>query len=110
MTNKTKLWLKLSVGIILSFSFFKVDAQTTPILGVDKVLSTVANRQGAEAKESVYLQFDKPYYSAGDTIWYKAYVFDAASLGSTTKSGLLHINISNEKGETVYQLDAQLQR
>ncbi|SDD83396.1 hypothetical protein SAMN05216464_102719 [Mucilaginibacter pineti] len=101
MTNKAKFCLALSVVIIISFKVFKSAAQTAPTGGIDNVLSAVANRQIAEAKESVYLQFDKPYYSAGDTIWYKAYVFDAASLGSTTKSGLLHINISNEKGEIV---------
>lgn len=98
MVFKMRFWIALSLGIIINFTVLTATAQTT---AVADALSSISKKQIAEARESVYMQFDKPYYTSGDTIWYKAYVFDASSFNSSTKSGLLHIDVSDEKGEKV---------
>ncbi|WP_426672123.1 carboxypeptidase-like regulatory domain-containing protein [Mucilaginibacter sp. McL0603] len=53
--------------------------------------------------EKAYLQFDKPYYALGDTIWFKAYLLNAPSLMLSAKSGLLHIDIGNDSGRLIKQ-------
>jgi hypothetical protein len=53
--------------------------------------------------EKLYVQFDKPYYTINDTIWFKTYLLNASSLLFSTKSGLLHIDINNDSGKMVKQ-------
>jgi hypothetical protein len=54
----------------------------------------------ARPAEKLYLQFDKPYYTVGDTVWFKAYVLNGASLTATDKSGLLYIDLVTDSGKT----------
>lgn len=49
-------------------------------------------------REKAYLQIDKPYYRPGDTLWFKAYVVDATSLGATPRSGLLYVEVADARG------------
>jgi hypothetical protein len=58
---------------------------------------------GQYPAEKAYLQFDKPYYALGDTVWFKAYLLNAPSLMLSAKSALLHIDISNDSGRLVKQ-------
>lgn len=55
------------------------------------------------AAEKVYLQLDKQDYAAGDTIWLKAYLFNAASHALSSHSGLLHLALVNDSNKVVKQ-------
>ncbi len=46
--------------------------------------------------EKLYLQFDKPYYAVGDTIWFKAYLFHAPTLALSAKSGIMYVDVFND--------------
>jgi hypothetical protein len=52
-------------------------------------------------QEKVYLQTDKPYYSAGEDIWFKAYVVNATTLGSTTLSQFVYVELINKSDSVV---------
>ena len=43
--------------------------------------------------ERAYLQFDKPYYAAGDTIWFKAFVTLGDKHKLSDRGGILHIDL-----------------
>src|SRR5580698_4540273 len=45
------------------------------------------------AMEQAYLHFDKPYYAAGDTIYFKAYVTIGERLDLSQLSGILHVDL-----------------
>ncbi len=45
--------------------------------------------------EKAYLQFDRPYYVAGDTIYFKAYVTEGARHKLSGLSGVLHVDLIN---------------
>jgi len=45
--------------------------------------------------EKAYLHFDKPYYAAGDTIYFKAYVTLGEKHQLSNLSGVLHIDLIN---------------
>ena len=54
--------------------------------------------------EKLYLQTDKSSYTIGDTMWFKAYVFDAAYLSATSKSGLLYVEIADDSNNVVKRI------
>jgi len=49
--------------------------------------------------EKAYLQFDKPYYAAGDTIYFKAYVTAGEQHKPSGLSGVLHVDLLNTKNK-----------
>ena len=46
--------------------------------------------------EQAYLHFDKPYYAAGDTIYFKAYLTVGESHEPSSISRVLHVDLINE--------------
>lgn len=51
--------------------------------------------------ERVYLQFDKPLYEPGNSIWFQAYVRNESNLKAADKSRILHVELLNPKGAIV---------
>ncbi|MDB5030389.1 TonB-dependent receptor plug domain-containing protein [Mucilaginibacter sp.] len=88
--------------ILLAFTCFCVKAQekpaTTPAAEKLKTIAASLNEYSNKAYvEKVHIQFDKPFYSLGDTIWMKAYVVNGSNELSPL-SKVLHIDIVNDKG------------
>jgi len=48
-------------------------------------------------QEKVYLHFDKPYYTAGDDIWFKAYVTVGPQHHLSTLNGALNVELIDDK-------------
>jgi hypothetical protein len=53
--------------------------------------------------EKLYVQFDKPYYIAGDTMRLKAYLFDAAIMKASDKSGIVYLELANDTNKVVFR-------
>jgi hypothetical protein len=68
-----------------------------------KITSVSDNLTRKSPSEKLYLQFDKPYYAVGDTLWFKAYLFNAAYLTASDKSGLMYIDIANDSNKVIKQ-------
>ncbi|MCC7303645.1 MAG: hypothetical protein IT233_13475 [Bacteroidia bacterium] len=49
-------------------------------------------------EDRLYLQFDKPFYEPGETIWFSAFVRDGVSLKPSTKSEMLYVDLMSPKG------------
>lgn len=49
--------------------------------------------------EQAYLHFDKPYYAAGDTIYFKAYVTVGERHELSALSGVLHVELINTQSK-----------
>ncbi|MDB5143633.1 MAG: hypothetical protein JWQ66_2346 [Mucilaginibacter sp.] len=75
--------------------------QSSPAL--DKVLTKLDGYNQAMPAEKAYLQFDKPYYAAGDTIWFKAYLMNQA-LGFSPLSSRLYVELLNDSNAVVKHL------
>ena len=58
--------------------------------------------------EQTYLHFDKPYYMAGDTIYFKAYVTGGESHLLSDISGVLHVDLLNEDNNVKKSIKLQL--
>lgn len=104
MTLKTLsfLPLKLSTGSLLFLLLIKtVSAQVATKNDMIKLTAAADSFRNRSAVEKLYCQFDKPYYTVGDTIWFKAYLLDAAFLMPSIKSGIMYIELVNDSNKVV---------
>lgn len=58
--------------------------------------------------EKAYLHFDKPYYAAGDTIYFKAYVTLGERHDLSKASGILYVDIIDPKNTIANSIKLQL--
>ncbi|WP_133575368.1 carboxypeptidase-like regulatory domain-containing protein [Pedobacter metabolipauper] len=59
-------------------------------------------------QEKVHLHLDKPYYAVGDDIWFKAYVINSQTSKPSSISGILYVELINEKDSVKQQLKLPL--
>lgn len=59
-------------------------------------------RQRSAHMEKLWLHLDKPYYAAGDEMWFKAYLVDAVNHCSDTLSNFIYVDLIDRKGEIVF--------
>ena len=55
-------------------------------------------------QEKVYLQTDKPYYSAGEELWFKGYLVNAATLEPTAYSKFVYVELINKLDSVFYRV------
>lgn len=55
-------------------------------------------------QEKIYLHTDKPYYSAGEDIWFKAYLINASTHQPTTKSQLIYVELTDQKAKLIKRI------
>ena len=54
--------------------------------------------------QKIYLQFDKPYYATGDTIWFKAWLLNAAYLTPADKTGICYVELADQDNKVVQRM------
>ena len=62
------------------------------------VARNILNFNREYPQEKVYVHMDNRSYFIGDTVWFKAYVMNATTLHPTQLSGVLYVELLNEKG------------
>lgn len=72
--------------------------------GAAKIISLVDSFNKRLPPEKLFLHFDKPYYAIGDTIWFKAYLFQAATYGWSPLSGLLYVDLINDSSRQIRRM------
>ncbi|MBL4677028.1 MAG: carboxypeptidase regulatory-like domain-containing protein, partial [Mucilaginibacter sp.] len=85
--------------LFLVCSISTVFAQRDTI-GVRTVVTKTAQYINAFPFEKVYLHLDKPYYTAGDTIWFKAYV-TIDKHQPTVLSNIVYVDIANSNDSLI---------
>jgi len=93
----TGVWIRSRIAELLPLDY---EATANKTVNAD---STVSKNIIAKLKtfsadyitEKAYLHFDKPYYSAGDTIYFKAYVTLGERHEPSTMSGVLYADLIN---------------
>ncbi len=64
---------------------------------IDSALSRLVSQYPAE---KIYIQYDKEYYVAGETIWFKAYLYsDGKPSGMSTN---LYLQFTDSKGQLIF--------
>jgi len=84
--------------------FNKVIAQSPAVSPLKQLVTSINEHIENTGIEKVYLQTDKPNYNVGDTLWFKAYLLDAAYLTATNKSGILYVEIVGDSSRIVKRI------
>ncbi|HEY2583956.1 MAG TPA: TonB-dependent receptor [Mucilaginibacter sp.] len=80
------------VLVIILSSFIRIDDDP-----INKIVEQFNKWFSSHPIEKVYLQLDKPYYAIGDDIWFKAYVTAGSEHRLSAVSGVLNVELINEK-------------
>ncbi|MES2109049.1 MAG: MG2 domain-containing protein [Bacteroidota bacterium] len=90
---------------IFSLAGLHVGAQTATN---DDVLEKLKVFSATHATEKAYLQFDKPYYITGDTIYFKAYITLGDRYQLSALSRVLHVDLINPNNKIYKTIKLQL--
>lgn len=101
MKVRTTNFKFLCLGLLLSTTLLFVLAfRADP-----EFLKTVVNKLRAftenHPQEKLYIHLDKPFYVAGDSIWFKAYLVEASLHTLDSQSNALYVELLNSKNEMV---------
>jgi len=66
-----------------------------------KIAASVDSFSANHPAEKIYLQFDKPYYAIGDTIWFKAYLLNANYLNPANNTGVCYVELDDRDNKMV---------
>ncbi|WP_129713769.1 carboxypeptidase-like regulatory domain-containing protein [Pedobacter sp. SYP-B3415] len=68
---------------------------------VQHLIDSVQQYGKQHAPERLYIHTDRSEYLAADTIWFKAYLVDAASLFATAKSNIMYVELISDSSQLV---------
>lgn len=94
--------LLLAIGVIGAYSF---NADDDIIARVQRQLDKWTDNHPVE---KVHLHLDKPYYTAGDDIWFKAYVITGPLHRLQPDSGILNVELIDAQDSIKQNLKLQL--
>jgi hypothetical protein len=76
-------------------------AKAQSVRTIKQEMDVISTYNTGHTPEKIFIHTDKQNYSKEDTLWFKAYVFDAASLGAATKSGIMYIEIADANNRVI---------
>ena len=88
--NRKAFFIPIGLFIISCLSLNRAAAQIDSLLGI---------LEKDYPQEKIYIQYDRPYYNTGETIWFKAYLF-AANIPSIF-SKTMYAELINENGDVL---------
>jgi hypothetical protein len=86
----------LSLGVLICFNNQALAQTDTAFL--THAIQALNSYAATKPIEKVHLQMDKPYYAAGDDIWFKAYVTTGSKHRLSAISGVLNVEFINNNG------------
>lgn len=90
MTLKMRFSLGIALTSLLLLSFSKTPVQQS----FEQVLNHFKSYTEM-GSDKVYVQTDKPYYTSGETIWFKAYLVDAIRHLKSPHSRVVYVELVN---------------
>lgn len=88
------MFKKLLLLFVVLLSVTMLNAQVLQ----DSLLTELSTRY---PQEKIYMQLDKQYYTSGETLWFKAYLFNGNQPSKISTN--LYAQLINEKGEVLDQ-------
>jgi hypothetical protein len=95
-----------ALTVLFASVYLSAHAQTKPdTVNLTTIIEKTIKQGNEHPIEKVYLHLDKPYYSVGDTIWFKAYVtIDKHTLTSLSKIVYVDVISSHDSLVTTAKL------
>ena len=86
---------------LVVFTTFQLSAQETDIKTIAKRFAELWH---FNPQEKVYVHTDKPYYNAGETMWFNAYVLNAATHRPDSKSRFVIVELIDQTDSVVTRI------
>lgn len=97
MNRKFYAFLAIAFLITTAFTFTQEGETIT-----ERILAKLEKYRTNTPQEKVYLHFDKPYYLAGETMWFKGYLFDGTTHKIDSVSRVIYVDLINgTNGKTI---------
>ena len=100
----------LTSCLVLSIFALTASGQQQDTSAFKRTISALEGLHRRAPLEKIYLHTDRNSYLIGDTIWFKAYVFDAHTLTPTENSALLFIELHDDQSEVVRRFSTPIKR
>jgi len=95
-SGKSIVFFISGIGLILAIGLSSfIASENDPI--IQKIITQLNSWTNNYPIEKVYLQLDKPYYAAGESIWFKAYVTIGSRHQLSALRGSLNVELVDEK-------------
>ena len=102
------LQIMISIILFLSVSGFYSYSQTGEQEQIfNKITTQLVIFNNAFPQEKIYLHFDKPFYTPGETIWYKAYLVNATGNIPSSLSKIIYTDLIDKNGKVIIRQTLQ---
>ena len=98
MRNSYKFLISCLLLLVFTTAYSQKKAQLTFPQLIENRFSKQWNKT---LQEKVYLQTDKPYYSAGEDIWFKGYLVNAALLLPNSQSRYIYVELIDKSDSII---------
>lgn len=82
---------------ILFLAFSAVDIS----LLKTQILNRLVDYTTEKFPEKIYVHTDKPYYTAGEDIWFSAYLVNGVTHSKNSQSSVIYVELINEEGNII---------
>jgi hypothetical protein len=101
--NLLKYPVLKSLAVIILLGTTLIAKAQSPQNGIKDVIAKIDTFNNRLPAEKLYMQFDKPYYAVGDTIWFKAYLLNA-NLNYSPLSSRLYVEVLNDSSKVIRRM------
>lgn len=98
MNSLKKITFCLFSFLLVSATVFAQDANWLPALK-----QRMAAHLQKHSPEKIHIQTDRSFYLSGDTVWFKAYLVDAAGLKPVKGFSIIHLTLFNQQKKAIMQ-------
>jgi hypothetical protein len=90
------VFLALLLSTIILLGSFRTDPGI-----LEAVVKKLQDFHARQPQEKIYLQLDKPFYVAGDSIWFKAYLVEASLHSLDSQNHVMYVELLNSVNKIV---------
>lgn len=95
-TSQSKRSITVLLGVLLYFSSLSAQTMQDTIIANFSLMERIP-------KEKLYLHLDKPFYGAGEKIWFKGYLVNAITHQDNAQSNFIITELINRSDSIVEQ-------
>jgi TonB-dependent SusC/RagA subfamily outer membrane receptor len=99
-----KILTSILIGILIAISIKSYSANKIVPDFAQLITNRFIKQWVNTPQEKVYLQTDKPYYSAGEELWFKGYLVNATTLEPTALSQFIYVELIDKSDSVFYRV------
>lgn len=93
---KKPVLISFTLVALLSLAAFSTEPGV-----LENILKKLKQYQADQPQEKIYVHHDKPFYAAGDNLWFKAYVMEASLHHLDSQSRVVYVELV-DKNKTIF--------